>query len=191
MDAEKKDQILAAATELFNHFGYKKTSIEDVARKAGVAKGTVYLAISSKSDLLFQCIHRSLRNCMYASGQTLDPRMPADQLLPLMIRLELGFLETEPLLQELILGSVEQVVAGERFDELRRLARNNFVQVLQLGQRQGVFREDVDVEAVATMIQDLEAATFLFHREDNSIESPRWQAALRLIIDGLRHQASV
>ena len=35
----KKRQILQAATELFIHHGYRKTSVSDVANRAGVARG--------------------------------------------------------------------------------------------------------------------------------------------------------
>lgn len=52
----KRRRIVAAATELFLQLGYRKTAIDDVARKAGVAKGTVYLYFASKAELLLQAV---------------------------------------------------------------------------------------------------------------------------------------
>ncbi len=43
MDAAKKDCILLQAARAFARFGFKKASIDDIAREAGVGKGTVYL----------------------------------------------------------------------------------------------------------------------------------------------------
>ena len=38
--------------ELFERLGYRRTSVDEVARQAGVAKGTVYLYFKTKADLL-------------------------------------------------------------------------------------------------------------------------------------------
>jgi len=44
-------ELLAAALELFTERGYAATRLDDVARRAGVSKGTVYLYYSSKEEL--------------------------------------------------------------------------------------------------------------------------------------------
>ncbi len=51
MGSEHRQAILAAATETFARFGFKKTSIDDIARRAGIGKGTVYLHFESKEEL--------------------------------------------------------------------------------------------------------------------------------------------
>ncbi|NOZ86183.1 MAG: TetR/AcrR family transcriptional regulator [Deltaproteobacteria bacterium] len=52
MMADKKDQrILEAAKKLFAKYGLKKTSISDIAKKAGVGKGTVYSYYQGKEEL--------------------------------------------------------------------------------------------------------------------------------------------
>jgi len=50
LDREKR--ILAAARQLFDRRGYLNTSMEDVARRAGLAVGTLYNYFSSKDHLL-------------------------------------------------------------------------------------------------------------------------------------------
>ncbi|MEZ4336290.1 MAG: TetR/AcrR family transcriptional regulator [Sandaracinaceae bacterium] len=52
----RRARILKAATELFMVQGYKKTSVDEIARRAEVAKGTVYLHFENKSDLLLHAI---------------------------------------------------------------------------------------------------------------------------------------
>lgn len=49
--AERAERILEAAAELVLRWGYDKTTIDDVARHAGVAKGTIYLHWGSREDL--------------------------------------------------------------------------------------------------------------------------------------------
>jgi AcrR family transcriptional regulator len=48
---DKRDRILDAAQSLFVRYGVKRTSIDEVAREAGIAKGTVYLSFKSKAEL--------------------------------------------------------------------------------------------------------------------------------------------
>ncbi len=51
MGSEHREDILNAATEIFARFGFKKASIDDIARRAGIGKGTVYLHFESKEEL--------------------------------------------------------------------------------------------------------------------------------------------
>jgi AcrR family transcriptional regulator len=59
--AQKQRRILDAAGQLFQKWGYRKTSMEDVAREAGVAKGTVYLYFKTKADLMVQVVAEEKR----------------------------------------------------------------------------------------------------------------------------------
>ena len=40
--SDKKIQIIEAAEKLFHHFGYSKTSLEDIVKEASLGKGTIY-----------------------------------------------------------------------------------------------------------------------------------------------------
>ncbi len=45
----KTEAILGAAVRLFTQFGYRRTAMDDIAREAGVAKGTLYLYFDGKA----------------------------------------------------------------------------------------------------------------------------------------------
>jgi AcrR family transcriptional regulator len=49
---QRRSEILAAALELFLERGFEDTTVQNIARRAGVAIGTVYLYFPSKSDVL-------------------------------------------------------------------------------------------------------------------------------------------
>ncbi len=55
----RHDQILAAAFEEFSAKGYAEARLEDVAQRAGIAKGTIYLYFKNK-ELLFRAVLRGL-----------------------------------------------------------------------------------------------------------------------------------
>jgi len=50
--SEKRDAILHAAWGLIRHYGYGKTTIDDIAKRAKVGKGTVYIYFRSKTDIM-------------------------------------------------------------------------------------------------------------------------------------------
>lgn len=52
----KREQIAAAARELFSEFGYRAVSVSQIAQKADVAKGTVYLYFKDKEDLFLYLV---------------------------------------------------------------------------------------------------------------------------------------
>lgn len=51
-----RQAILDAARQRFLHYGYKKTTIDEIAADAGVGKGTVYLYFGGKEDLLLTLV---------------------------------------------------------------------------------------------------------------------------------------
>lgn len=50
-EGERRRHVIAAAADLFLHRGYHATTMDDVARAAGMSKKTVYQTFSSKSEL--------------------------------------------------------------------------------------------------------------------------------------------
>jgi len=53
MEADKiKESIKRAAQELFRKFGYHKTSVNEIAKKAKIAKATIYKYFDSKEEVL-------------------------------------------------------------------------------------------------------------------------------------------
>jgi AcrR family transcriptional regulator len=54
----REERILDAVTALLVRWGYRKTTIDDVAREAGVGKGTIYLHWKDKNELFRAAIWR-------------------------------------------------------------------------------------------------------------------------------------
>lgn len=50
--ADRKKLIVEAAEKSFSEFGYKATTMDHVARRAGVGKGTIYTFFKNKEELL-------------------------------------------------------------------------------------------------------------------------------------------
>jgi AcrR family transcriptional regulator len=55
---DTRDVILDAMERLLARYGYKKTTMDDVAREAGIGKGTIYLHFPSKEEVALSSIDR-------------------------------------------------------------------------------------------------------------------------------------
>jgi len=55
---ETRDRILDAAERVFGRSGVSRTSLEDVARAAGVTRGAIYWHFEDKSDLFAAMVNR-------------------------------------------------------------------------------------------------------------------------------------
>jgi AcrR family transcriptional regulator len=190
LDSAKKDCILLEAARVFARFGFKKASIDDIAREAGVGKGTVYLAAESKEDLFYQVLHREIRAWQSECAKTIDPRVPAAELLSKLLATAMLYVEKHPLVLDLLLGETIRTLPGwaERLHELRAIGRANVIEVLRIGIRQKAFRADLEVETVASLLQDFQIAAY---RRPEAHEKPRDVAdrarvGLDLVLNGLR-----
>jgi len=77
MEADKiKDSIKRAAQELFRKFGYHKTSVNEIAKRARIAKATIYKYFNSKEavlhTLLMDYIRMSVDDLILAQTPEMD-----------------------------------------------------------------------------------------------------------------------
>jgi AcrR family transcriptional regulator len=189
MERSKKDCILIEAAKCFARFGFKKTSIDEIAKQAGVGKGTVYLAADSKEDLYYQVLNREVRAWIAQSARVID-RRPADVILAELLAVATNHLEANPLVMELLVGGAQELLPSwrDQLEELRELGRANLVELLRLGIKQGLFRADLDVDVVAALLQDLHLASYVLRAPDSPASAlvARARAGLDLVLNGLR-----
>jgi len=105
---DKRECILQAAASLFMKEGYFKVTMDMVAEKAGVAKGTLYLYFKNK-DELFACVIQSrVQKVLNDAVRVVDASRSLDELI------ENLFLITDRIVKEM--GVYKGT--GERFMEL-------------------------------------------------------------------------
>jgi AcrR family transcriptional regulator len=86
--AASKGAILEAAQEVFVRRGYHGAGVEEIARRAGVAKGTVFLHFKNKENLLFTLVQHRLEKIGDLYVRTARPGMSAHDLLVEMTAVE-------------------------------------------------------------------------------------------------------
>lgn len=76
----KRNQILAAATQLFTEQGYAATSMVLIAKQADVSKQTVYSHFGSKDDLFAASIEQKCDSTLMINAENIDITNPKETL---------------------------------------------------------------------------------------------------------------
>jgi AcrR family transcriptional regulator len=146
-------EIVAAALEVFVERGFAATRLEEVARRAGVTKGTVYLYFPSK-EALFKAVVRETIVPVIAQGEALAQSFTgsARELVERLVR------EYWRLVGETALAGIPKLMIAEaaNFPELARFyyeevavrGHRLMAGVLERGVKNGEFRP-VDVQFAA------------------------------------------
>ena len=80
-------ELLASALELFVEKGYAGTRLDDVAHRAGVSKGTLYLYFENKEDLFKAVVRESVVERISETADQIDRfEGPSDALLERVVR---------------------------------------------------------------------------------------------------------
>jgi AcrR family transcriptional regulator len=103
----KRQLILAAAAELFGERGFRKTSVDQVAESAGVAKGTVYLYFKNKAELMVAAIVEEKKRYVARFADIMAPDLEPRERLRKWIRALLVLGSEMPLTSRLLSGDRE------------------------------------------------------------------------------------
>jgi AcrR family transcriptional regulator len=144
--AERERAIVTAGFERFSRYGYRRTSLEDIAREAGISRPAVYLHFPNK-EAIFRAAARAVHEDALVAAAA-----AAEGTGPIAARIE-GILEAK-------LGAFHAIAhgsthAGEILDENSRLcgdvsedARRRFLRILRRVIDDAVGRGELGLESV-------------------------------------------
>jgi AcrR family transcriptional regulator len=155
--AERGDRILDALARLITRWGYGKTTVDDIAREAGVAKGTVYVHWPTKGAMLHALIAREEQqwNEVVLERMATDPR---NGTISSTYRHALALSMESTLLRALFTQDRDALGEWTRSPQSRARShrRMEAMHALIRGMRAaGLMRTDLSVEAQAYLIAAL------------------------------------
>jgi AcrR family transcriptional regulator len=108
--ADRPAEILSAALEVFAERGFQAARLEEVARRAGVSKGALYLYFETKADLFRAVVTDAISpNIAHVKGLASAP-VPFEQA----VRMGVGMLAAKVVTDRRITGVVKLVIAESR-----------------------------------------------------------------------------
>ena len=151
---QRADRILDAAAELMLRWGYNKTTIDDIARQAGVAKGTIYLHWKTREDLFTALMKREYIRLVEDLQQRIANDPEGGTLHGIMKHSMLATMKS-PLMKAVLLRDTDLLgewmrkeTASPSFSE--QLAQS--LALLEHVRSRGVVRDDIDIRKQAYML---------------------------------------
>jgi len=178
-----RDIILDAVNKLLAKFGYKKMTMEDVAREVGIGKGTIYLHFPSKQELVLAHIDRIVERVLADLREKAGAPAPADTRLRRMLvsRVLMRFDSVADYSHNLsdLLSSVRAALLARRKEHFEKEAAV-LEEVLREGARDGTLEcadpraaSFVLIEATNSLLPFNLSARELGRREDVEIQAGR------------------
>jgi AcrR family transcriptional regulator len=160
--ADRKKSILAAAATVFAKHGYQRTTVDQIADAAGIAKGSIYLYFQSKEDLF----HALFESFAKEAGIPADANDDSDDIgrsgLDRVKRLLLGIASATDRNESVIpltleFWSVCGVEAtrqrfGQSYTEIFSAFRAKIAKLLDDAKNLGEIEAEIPTEAVASCL---------------------------------------
>jgi AcrR family transcriptional regulator len=103
MLAQRREDILASATEMFSQYGYQRTDIQAIADGLGLGKGTIYRYFESKQELFLATVDRGMAGVSKHIAARTDAVQDPIQKLAEALRAFLGYFDDHPEVVELLI----------------------------------------------------------------------------------------
>lgn len=122
--AQKKEAFIEAAEKLFAEKGFENTSIEEVVKRSGLTKRTLYQYFQSKEDLFYAVALKGARRLYEASTDALEQGENAREKIRLANLAHLAFYRDYPASFQILNylpANKQNSEASPHYQEIRRL----------------------------------------------------------------------
>ena len=187
---DTKNKILSVAAKLFSRFGFHKTSMDEIAKIARKAKGSLYYHFASKEDLFKEVVSKEICNLQSNLSVIIDnDKLKATEKIRLYLVKRMGILDNATNYHETIKADF-----FEHFDFIDDLRigldlweKKNIKKMIQQGIDTEEFAiiDDVDVliDVFVMVLKGLEIPFFLQDKYNDY--SPHFDNLSGILIKGL------
>lgn len=155
MTKENKQQLLyGAALKLFARYGFKKTTVEDVAASMGMTKSNIYFYVRNKKELYEKTVAHALRSWRDTVAEAIGQEEDAVAKFIIMAKTSFDYIEDRKDLQAILVqdpGIFTLSTREDRFYEINQGAMQLVRDILEKGIRDGKFHS-VDIDHAAEFL---------------------------------------
>ncbi len=168
----RREAIMASAQELFFAKGFNATTMDEIAQRAELSKGALYLYFASKEELYVSVMSEGLAILFDRTEEAFKLDLPPDQMIrkfgEVRYRYYLDYREYYRIFFFLEHKDVAQQLPRELIqDSLEKGIRNfqRFIEVIQQGIDQGIFAPVDPRKAAVAFLGATNGVLFLFEEE--------------------------
>lgn len=153
-NTEKYHQILEAAVKVFAEQGFFQSTVAQVAKRAGVADGTIYLYFKNKDDILIQFYKYKTKQVFDKFRMAVDAAEVAEEKLRNLVRTHLEEFQKDINMAIVYQAETHQHrrLAHDVIKEMSKWYRDIITEVVELGQQEGTMRRNLYMGLVMRLI---------------------------------------
>jgi AcrR family transcriptional regulator len=187
-DETVKDEILKAAENVFQKWGFNKTTMEDIAHEAGKGKSTIYYYYKSKEEIFEVLAAKELNAIFERTKAAIEKIDSSKEKLKKYVTISINELKKTASIHPIVKGEMKG--HKELIDKIRRQLdmreESTVLEILKRGFKLGEFRSLRESElgkaasVVVGIVRGLELYLFLEIDDDEKLD-----IATRLMAEGL------
>jgi AcrR family transcriptional regulator len=187
---DTRQRLVQAATELFERRGYHKTTVEEIAKKSGVAKATFFVHFSTKEAIVDELVATQVKAARQARTRVLEAGgSPVDALRAAVLELGQQTGASRSLCRAVLAATLEDSRASDPTDEPFGELTADLVADATAAQRAGLLDAHPYGSAIARalLIGYLGTAFYFSHSLDPSLVEVL-RPVVEATLDGFRKQ---
>lgn len=180
-----REKILKAAVAVFSRRGFHQAQVEEIAKKAGVGKGTIYLHFPNKAMLFSAAVSEGLEEIISALRTELESDVPFTEHFRILIHTSVSLYLKHGDLSKILINELTSGIGPAAMNEIQAV-RERFIgfiaSVLEQGSRDG-YIEPMDFRLAAAGIVGLMDSLCRFHFQSRgTVDSAQIADAMHTIL---------
>ncbi len=160
---DQKQEIVLGAFKQFKMLGFKSVTMDDIARKIGISKKTLYELFKDKDELVLECIKYMLNDNQVQTEQAFKNSTNAiDQVINILVIMEKMIRGMNPVcyldLQRFYPSAAKYLNEHKESFMFQCISDN-----LKQGIQEGLYREDIDIDIISRF--RMESALIVFQHD--------------------------
>jgi AcrR family transcriptional regulator len=143
MESEKRNQVLSLAKKRFERFGFNKTTVDEIAKDAGISKRTLYQEFENKERILKELFVSEALSVRQAILDQINKTIDPAEKLKTYIRLALKYLDQNPFIVSVLHdeSGLFKPFLKDKPCIIETGMEETFVSILKEGVKKGIFRK--------------------------------------------------
>ncbi len=185
----KLDQIFEAALKVFAHYGFRQATMEQIAGKLGMTKGSLYFYCAGKEDLYNQAVAHALLRWQGRVRQAVDRETDIVQKLVTLAVKSNEYLAEDDDLRTIIINDpqIQSISPAEdRYPNIGAASFGMLKQILEQGKAEKRFKA-VDIEHVAGFLYSVYTMFIVktYIKAEGQSAQEMYRTGIDLILNGL------
>lgn len=187
-----KDEILKEAQKLFQQFGIKKTTMEDIAKAMGKGKSTLYYYYCSKEDIFDAVIQKEMAEVFHFVKQAVEKAETAEEKLKVFTLSKIKAVQKRANLYKIVKGEMQDTMRcmkhlHSEYDlQETKLVKDILIFGIQNGEFAKEIKKDLDIlpSVMVSSLRGLERDLFTDNKYAK-LES-RMESIMGIMMRGLK-----